>query len=135
MNNSTHDIGNSRLVVSDWQTETGVIFAQGARLMSEIVSGQLIHFKTDELFIIVDESCERFRVGIPMIGSLNDKQLETIDLMASQIESVEVPMTLLTQHKLIKNLYDDLGLSKEYFMRISSNQGDYQLFYEKYLIQ
>lgn len=135
MTKSIREVGNIRLALSEWQSEVSAIFSQSARLMTEIVHAQLIHFKNDEIILFVSDDCEKYRVGIPMIGNLSLGNVETFDLQASSVESCEFELAKLHEHKLIKNLYDDLGISNEYFIRICSNHGKYQLFYEKYLIQ
>ncbi len=135
MTNYTRDIGNIRLAQGEWKSDLGNIFAEAAKLMSHIVGGQLVHFKYDELYLFVDEACEHFRVGIPMIGNLRDSKLHSHDLSAGKISGFEIALEELQTLKLIKNLYEKYELSSDYFLRISANQGEYQVFFEKYLIQ
>ncbi|MGI4992656.1 hypothetical protein ACRXCV_08510 [Halobacteriovorax sp. GFR7] len=128
-------IGNIRLAVGPWEEDFSKLFANAARLMSEIVHGQLIHFKSDELFVFADDTLENYRVGVPMIGNLQNKHLESFDLHAGELESCEFGVEKLKDYTRIKNIYTDLCLSEEYFIRITSHGGQYLSFYEKYLIQ
>ncbi|WP_419168421.1 hypothetical protein [Halobacteriovorax sp.] len=130
-------IGNIRLVHGATHKELGSIFSEAAHLMSEIVHGNLIHFKYDELYLLVSRDEEQdleYIVGIPIIGNIQNKNLITKDLNSGDIESVEIGLEKLREYKKISELFNDLGIDEDYFLRISSHEGDYQVFYEKYLL-
>ncbi|MFG1498685.1 hypothetical protein ABMA70_00660 [Halobacteriovorax sp. XZX-3] len=128
-------VGNIRLAIGPWEEDFTKLFSSAAKLMALIVHGQLIHFKSDEIFVFADKELKNFRVGVPMIGNLKDKYLESFDLHSGEVESTEFGIEKLKEFERIKNLYTDLCLSEEYFIRITSHGGQYLSFYEKYLIQ
>lgn len=134
---SIRKMGNIRLVHGESFKELSKIFSEAAHLMSEIVHGNLIHFKYDELFLLPhrDGNELSYIVGIPIIGNIQNRNLQTRDLISGDIESVEFGLEKLRENKNISELFAYLGVSEDYFLRIALNDGDYQVFYEKYLIQ